>query len=84
MRQAIIIRRREVTMEQAVEEVTRPDADGVVEALRDQIEKQNRLIARMLNVQFEQYQEDFAGPEDYPKSAADRLAYILGVTVVEA
>ena len=75
----ISIHRRIVSPEEAVASVTTPyDAQGVVEQLRETIELQGKLIANMLKVQFDIYDEDFSDPEHHPRTDAARLAFILG------
>lgn len=80
----IRIRKQSLTIEQAVEQAildSSPDI-GVIENLRAALVEQSRMMGRMLNVQFSQYEEDFSAPEYYPKTDAEKLSYILGTTAL--
>jgi hypothetical protein len=80
----IIVRKREVDLAEAVERATSDHmAEGQLEGMRATIENQNKMIARMLAVQFGQYEDHFSSPAFEPKTDADKLAFILGCTVVE-
>lgn len=53
-------------------------ANGMVENLKAQLEAQTAIMARMLMVQFGQYEDNFTSPEHEPKTDADKLAFIIG------
>lgn len=84
----IIYRRRPVNFAEAVREATegftRPE--GQLEQMRDKADRQDQMIARMLMVQFGQYEDHFVSEEYEPKTDAEKLAFILGEfhIVVEA
>jgi hypothetical protein len=84
MKLEIIYRRRPIDMASAVVEATTYTGHegGKLEAMQARADAQDAMIARMLNVQFSQYHEDFTDEEFYPKTDADKLAYILGHTVI--
>ena len=84
----IIYRRRTVDFAEAVRDATDgyTQAEGQLEKMRDKADRQDQMIARMLMVQFGQYEDHFSDPKYEPKTDAEKLAFILGEfhTVVEA
>ena len=83
----IIFRRREVGIAEAVQNATDDfDNRGDLEKMRAKAENQDAIIARMLMVQFGQYEDHFTSPEFEPQTDAQKLEFILGPwhSVVEA
>ena len=83
----ITYRRRSVDILEAVQNSTDPKhVTGDLENMRAKAELQDSIIARMLMVQFGQYEDHFSAPEYEPKTDAEKLAFILGEfhIVVEA
>lgn len=82
----ITYRRRSVDLLEAVQNSTDPKhVTGDLENMRAKAELQDSIIARMLMVQFGQYEDHFTSPEYEPKTDAEKLAFILADhTVVEA
>lgn len=79
----IIRKDRDIGLAEAVEMANADvHAEGVIERLRDVIDNQNKMIARMLMVQFGQYGDEFT-PGYEPATDADRLAFIIDATVLE-
>lgn len=71
--------RRTVDIAEAVEVATTPEySSGTLEAMRDKAALQDKIIARMLCVQFNQYDDHFTEDEYCPKTDAEKLAFILG------
>lgn len=74
----ITYRRRSVDIIEAVQNCTDPKhISGELENMKAKAELQDSIIARMLMVQFGQYEDHFNTPEDEPKTDADKLAFIL-------
>lgn len=89
MKLEITYRRRAVNFAEAVQNVTDgfdSRDEGQLEKMRDKADRQDQIIARMLMVQFGQYEDHFSAPEYEPKTDAEKLSFILGEwhTVVEA
>jgi len=73
---------RAVSFVEALNEVIDYEAQmvsiGTIERLKAQLEQQTAIMARMLMVQFGQYEDHFTSPEYEPKTDADKLAFIIG------
>lgn len=81
----VIYHRRPVSLEEAVEAeiaANHNEYSGIVESLRDKLEAQSKLMARMLAVQFGMYDDHFSSPEFEPKTDADKLRFILSECAV--
>lgn len=78
-------KRSPISFAEAVGYTTDPDYDGgVIEKLRETINNQNAMLARMLMVQFGDYEDHFSSPEHEPKTDAEKLAFIFDdITVTE-
>lgn len=53
-------------------------ADGIIERLEARVTQQNEMIARMLMVQFGEYEDHFTSPDFEPKTDVEKLGFILG------
>lgn len=74
----LTINNSQVSMAEAVEAVILPDTTGELERLRSVIDQQGQLIARMLNVLYDTYDDHFTSRDYTPRTEADKLAFILG------
>ena len=78
-----ITRRRDhgasdLNMLDAVQSVTTPYVDGTIEAMRERMHLQERLIANLLMVVFNDYGDEYT-PGHEPKNRAEQLAFVLNV-----
>ena len=73
---------RPVSMQDVLDEVIDYEAhiraNGMLETLKAQLEAQTSIMARMLMVQFGQYEDHFTSPEYEPKTDAEKMAFIIG------
>lgn len=78
---------RNIDMLEAVQLATTPDAYsyvGELEAMKEKAELQDKLLARMLCAMFGHFEDDYTDPTHYPKTQAEKLAFVLvGVHVEE-
>lgn len=78
---------RQLEMLEAVQLATTPDPYsyvGELEAMKEKAELQDKLLARMLCAMLGHFEDEYSDPAHYPKTNAERLAFVLsGVNVEE-
>lgn len=83
----ILYRSRPVAFGEAVQQATQPNSGfGTLEDMRAKADAQDAMMARLLMVQFGQYQDEYTEQDYYPTTDAEKLAFVLGgfFKVVEA